>query len=67
MCEKIKRTKKWLEPSPVLKEIKIFIEKPVAKWNKESGDLRTRPYPTKLPTFEKELRKSLSTEGNHDQ
>jgi hypothetical protein len=29
------------------------------KWNKESGDLRARSHPAKLPTCEKELKKSL--------
>ena len=37
---------------------KKFNEKPDAKWNKGSGDLRARPHPAKLPTCEKELKKS---------
>ena len=40
-------------------------EKPDAKWNKGSGDLRARPHPAKLPTCEKELKKSLSNKENH--
>lgn len=31
-------------------------EKPAAKWNKESGDLRARPHPGKLSTSEKKLK-----------
>jgi hypothetical protein len=27
---------------------------PEAKWNQESGNLKARPYPAKLPTCEKE-------------
>lgn len=56
-----------LEPRSVLSEIKKFKEKPNAKCNKESGDLRARPHSAKLPTCEKELMKSLSSEGNHQQ
>lgn len=41
-----------LELNSVLKEIKKSL-KPKAKWNKESGDLRARPHPVKLPTCEK--------------
>lgn len=53
-----------MELKPVFKEIK---EKPNAKWNKESSDLRARPHSAKLPTCEKELKKGLSSEGNHQQ
>lgn len=51
-----------LEISPVLKKIKSLKEKPNSKWNKESGDLRARRYPVKLPTYEKKVKKSLSSE-----
>jgi len=33
-------------------------EKPGAKWNKGSGDLRARSHPAKLPTCGKQLKKS---------
>jgi hypothetical protein len=34
-------------------------EKPDAKWNKGSGDLRARPHSDKLLTYEKELKQRL--------
>jgi len=45
----------------VLKKIKMFTEELDSKWNKGSGDLRARPHPAKLPTCEKESKKSLSS------
>ena len=44
---------------------KMFKEKSSAKWNKGSGDLRTIPHSANLPILEKELRKSLSSEEDH--
>jgi hypothetical protein len=44
---------------------KMFKGQPGAKWNKESGDLTPRPHLALLPTCEKELKKSLNSEGNH--
>ena len=38
---------------------KKFEEKSVAKWNRGDDDFRARPHPAKLPTCEKELKKSL--------
>lgn len=37
---------------------KKFKEKPDAKWNKGSGDLKARPHPGKL-TCEKELKRNF--------
>ena len=51
-----------LKSSPVLKKIK-FDKKLDAKRKKESGVLRH--HPTQLPRFKKELKKNLSSEGNH--
>jgi hypothetical protein len=34
-------------------------DKEVRKWNKGSDDLRERPLPVKLPSYEKGLKKSL--------
>ena len=48
-----------MELTPVLKEIKQFKEKPDATGQRWSRDRRTRPHPAKLPTCEKELKKSL--------
>ena len=45
----------------------MFKGQPGAKWNKESGDLTPRPHLALLPTCEKELKKSLNSEGNHQQ
>jgi hypothetical protein len=45
----------------------MFKEQPDAQWNKRSGDLIARPHPAKIPTFEKELKKSLSCGGNCEQ
>lgn len=44
-----------------MKEVKSCNQgdKQIKKWNKESGDLRARSYPTKLPIYKKELKKSL--------
>lgn len=39
--------------------------KPDGKWNKMSGNHRKRPHPDKLQTYKKELKKSLSSEENH--
>jgi hypothetical protein len=39
---------------------KKFEEKSVAKWNRGDDDFRARPHPAKLPTCEKELKKSLA-------
>jgi hypothetical protein len=52
-----------MELSPVLKKIKkkTMKEKPDAKWNKVSSDLRARPHPAELPACEKESKKSLSS------
>lgn len=47
----------------MLKETKMFKE----IRNKRSGDLWARPHPAKFPTYEKELKKNLSSEGNHQQ
>ena len=44
-----------------------FKEKPDAKWNKGSNDLTARPHTAKFLTCHKELKKSLSSEGNHQQ
>ena len=44
-----------------------FKERTDSKWNKESGDLTPRPHLALLPTCEKELEKSLSSEGNQQQ
>lgn len=46
-----------------LSKYKRINEDPDAKWNKESGNFRARPHPARLPTCEKELKKtSLITE-----
>ena len=42
-------------------------EKPDSSWNKGSCDLRVRPHPDNLPTCENELKKSLSSEGSHQE
>lgn len=42
-------------------------EKPDVKGNKGSDDHRARPHPAKLPTYEEELKKSLSSKENHGQ
>lgn len=47
------------EPSPVLYKARLDV-----KWNKERGDLRGGPNPTKLPTWEKQ---SLFTKISHQQ
>ena len=46
-------------------EAKFFVQgdKQIKKWNKGSGDLRTRSHPTKFPISEKELKKSLEAGG----
>ena len=44
---------------------KQFIEKSDANWNKGKGDIRSRPHLIKLPNYETKLKKSLSSEGNH--
>jgi hypothetical protein len=51
----------------VLKEINRLKKKkkPDAKWSKGSGDLETGPHPFKLSNYEKELKKSLSSDGIH--
>lgn len=36
-------------------------EKSDVKWNKRSGEFRTRPYPAKLPICKRELEESLSS------
>lgn len=41
----------------------MFKEHPDAKQNKEHGDLRARLHPAQLPSCEKELKKSLGSEG----
>lgn len=43
----------------------MFIEKPGTKGNKGSDDLWERSHPVKLLTYEKELKKSLNSEGNY--
>lgn len=48
----------------MLKETK-FKEKSAVKWDKGNSGLRVRSHPAKLPTCEEELKKSLSSEGNH--
>lgn len=42
-------------------------EKPEARWDKGCGNLRPRPHPAKIPIYRKELKKSLSRKGNHQQ
>ena len=57
-----------MELRPVLKEIKNQVkEKPDTKGNKnkKNGDLRKRTHTDNLPFCAKELKKSLSSEGNH--
>ena len=43
---------------------KTFKGKPAVKGNKGSGDFGAGPHPAKLPTCGKELKESLSREGN---
>lgn len=45
---------------------KMFEEKANAQWNKRSADLIAGPHPAKIPTFEKELKKTLSCGGNRE-
>lgn len=44
---------------------KKFKEKPCAKWDKGSGDLKARPHTAKLPAYEKEWKENLRHEGNY--
>ena len=46
---------------------KKFKQKLAADWNKGGGDLRARPHPATFPTCEQELKKRLSSKGNHQQ
>ena len=46
-----------------MSKYKQINEDPDAKWNKGSGDFSARPHPARLPSCEKELKKtSLITE-----
>ena len=61
--EEKRRTRKWnVGAKSSAQGDKKFKD---AKWNKGSGNLRARPYSVKLLKSEKELRESLSSEGNH--
>lgn len=40
-------------------------EKSAIKWYRGSDDLRVRPYPSTLATYEKKLKMSLSSRGKH--
>ena len=48
-----------MELNAVFKGKKQVKENPDVKWNKGSGALRTRSHPAKLPTCERELKKSV--------
>ena len=64
--EKKRNTKKCNVGDMIIAQrYKQFIEKSDANWNKERGDIRSRPYLIKLPNYETKLEKSLSSEGNH--
>ena len=52
-CEWVKENTKCEEKKDTRK-CKQIKEKPGAKWSTESGDLRARPHPAKLPICEKE-------------
>ena len=41
--------------------------RPDAKWDIGNDDLKARPHSAKLPTCENELKKCLSSKGNHHQ
>lgn len=56
-----------MELSPVLKEVKYFKEKPGAKWNEGSSDLRAGPHPAKHPACGEKLKEILRSEGKHQQ
>ena len=53
-----------VELIPVHREITHFKKSLIAKWNKVSDDLKLRSHPTKLPTCEENLKKSLRSEAN---
>ena len=46
---------------------KRFKTRTYSKWNKESDALRARPQTAELPTWEKELKESLSSRENNQQ
>ena len=45
-----------------MNKYKQINEDPDAKWNKGSGDLRARSHPAKLPSYAKELKKSIGSD-----
>ena len=51
-----------IELFPVIKEIKKFKETPNAKQYKGNGGFTARPYSANLPTYDKELKKILSSD-----
>ncbi|KAL6034459.1 hypothetical protein STEG23_019827 [Scotinomys teguina] len=57
--EEKRDTTKWNGAKPYVQGDEQINEEPDVKWNKGSGDFRTRPNPFKFPTFEKALKKSL--------
>lgn len=48
---------KYNRAKSCVQENKQIKEKPDTKWNKRSGELRTRPHLMKLPVCQKELKK----------
>ena len=59
--------RKGASGSVTLEEMKRLKKSPVLNVVKGSGDHRARLHPAKLPTCEKELKNSLSSDRNHGQ
>lgn len=56
-----------LELSTGLKKIESLKKKPDEKWNKRSGDLKTRYYIITLQNCEKKLKENLASQEKHPQ
>ena len=67
MFEKMSSRKYDVGAKSSVQGYKQLKEKPDAEQNKESGDIRVRFQPAKLPACERELKKSLSSKGKYQQ